>query len=144
MGDGKEVNETFPDIKIDDLADLAPLVVFRKCGDLKKEAGKPMSRECDDIVGTSMGDCVGPSSRDCSNTIKTWSKLILASFYGILKNNGVADDLKPAQIFFDQTKLTVAGLDNRDGQDAKKATTVANVGKVITELCMRKILTTPD
>lgn len=144
MGDAADIAETFPDIKIDDLAEQAPLVVFRKCGDAKKEAGKPMSRECDDIVGRSLRDCVGPSSSDCTNSFKTWSRLVFAAWYGILKANGVADDFKPEHIFFDQTKVTVAGLDNRDGQDAKKGPTIAGIGKVITEIVMRKALAKSD
>jgi len=34
--------------------------------------------------------------------------------------------------------MTVVGLDNREGQDAKKETTVVNLGLVLTEMVMRK------
>lgn len=138
MGDAAAINETFPDITIDDLAAQKPNVVFRKCGDAKKEAGVAMSRECDNIVGSSLSDCIGPSGKDCTVNIKDWSILVLASFYGYIKNNQVMDDFKASQIFFDQTKVTVAGLDNRDGQDAKKSTTISGLGKVLSEIVMRK------
>jgi len=78
MGDATADNETFPEITID-LPEAAQ-VSFRKCGDLKKEAGLPLSRECDDILGESMANCVGPSSSDCSNTFRIWSKLYIANF----------------------------------------------------------------
>jgi len=47
-------------------------------------------------------------------------------------------------MFFDQTRLTIAGLDNRDGQDAKKETTVQDIGLVLTEMVMRKTLGKSD
>lgn len=143
MGPGEMV-ETFPELSIDLADDIKNNVVFRKCGDLKSEASKPLSRECDDIIGSSMRDCVGPASKDCGVSFLVWSKLQLASFYGLLKGNAVMDDFKPAHIFFDQTKLTLAGLDNRDGQDAKKAATIAGIGKVVTEMLMRKEITKTD
>jgi len=34
--------------------------------------------------------------------------------------------------------MTVVGLDNLEGQDAKKETTVVNLGLVLTEMVMRK------
>jgi len=56
----------------------------------------------------------------------------------LLKASQVSDGFKAEHIYFDQTKLTIVGLDNRDGQDAKKETTVASIGKVLTEMVMRK------
>jgi len=52
--------------------------------------------------------------------------------------------LKPSQIFFDQTTFTICGIDNRDGQDAKKSASIQAFGKVITEIVMRKDITKTD
>jgi len=80
MGDAAPINETFPDISIADLALQTPSVLFRKCGDPSAVSGSPLSRECDDIQGKPLGDCVGASSNDCTNSFKVWSQLLLASF----------------------------------------------------------------
>lgn len=138
MGNAAPINETFPDISISDLAPQAPFVIFRKCGDPTSVAGSPLSRECDDIQGKPMGDCVGASSNDCTNSFKVWSQLLLASFQGLIKASQISDGFKAEHIYFDQTTMTVVGLDNREGQDAKKETTVVNLGLVLTEMVMRK------
>jgi len=91
-----------------------------------------------------MGDCVGPSSNDCTNSFKVWSQLYLASFSGLLKANQVSDGFKAEHIYFDQTTLTIVGLDNRDGQEAKKELTVNSIGQVLSEMVMRKIISKTD
>lgn len=74
-------NETFDLPNADDLdANVKSNIIFRKCADLKKESGKPQSRECDDLTGSSFKKCVGPTAQDCSNSFKIWSRLVLGSF----------------------------------------------------------------
>lgn len=138
-------NETFDAPNADDLdAEVKSNIIFRKCGDLKKDSGKPQSRECDDLIGNSLKKCVGPTAQDCSNSFKIWSRLVLGSFYGILKANQVMVDFKPSDIFFDETSVTVVGIDNREGQESKKDKTVADISKVIIEILMKKKFTEAD
>jgi len=56
----------------------------------------------------------------------------------LIKASQISDGFKAEHIYFDQTTMTVVGLDNREGQDAKKETTVVNLGLVLTEMVMRK------
>jgi len=119
-------------------------VLFRNCGDIKKNAGLPQTRECDDLSGKSMSLCIGSTGQDCTQTFKTWSQLIFGSFYGILKSNLVMVEFKPANVFFDGTKLTIVGIDYRDGKDTSKQKTIEDISKVIAELLMKKNITTTD
>jgi len=119
-------------------------VAFRKCDDIKKVSGLPQSRVCDDLAGVSMNKCIGPTAQDCTQSFKSWSKLILASFYGILKANYVMVDFQASNIFFDETTLTIVGIDNRDGKDSNKQKTIADISRVIIELLMKKKITSTD
>lgn len=53
-------------------------------------------------------------------------------------------DFKPADIFFDETSVTIVGIDNREGQESKKNKTVADISKVIIEILMKKKFTEAD
>jgi len=141
LGDSAFPAEDFKSIDAYDIsADIPALkdkVNFRKCDTETKEAAKPLTKECDPIEGASLRTCVGPASRDCAVNFRNWSRGFIGSMYAILKKDLVMDGLKSADIFFDQEKVTVLGIDNRTDQAAKKETTIQDISRVLAEILMR-------